>query len=544
MIVLSHKLTAMNGRLLAVAAAAVAVLYGRAWRFDLQCDDLVQIRPWSAAELAGVWHGASDPQHAFATFFRPLSSWFFAGTFELFGVHAVPHLLLSLLLLTAVVFLFALFVARETGSATLGAGAALIYTAHPNTVWSTGVWVTNDLHKLAALVVLAALLLWQRARHRPFMAWWPIALCAATAFLIKEDNVMLIPALLTAQWARAHMRRDVVAPPPSAWLAGALFCVALVAGRWAALQELGGFPLPTSFEVIARNLLRGPYYALTGQGNESTGFTVFQFAFGAALLATVAFALARASRERRWLVVFATVLMAAYGAPLAMISNVTRYYIVTMAAVMMLAVAVESLWILARTPPRRALTACAFAALLIAAGVRQQAVLDQFALCGQLPLSCRGWMLEVIPLLPPEARTTVTGMRESCQVGERRHVDDAAVLSWGLEAHARVDTTTGARTRVADARIVTLLRASATVATVRLRHPDATPAQPIDIEIEVNGHAAMRTHLTSDAWVSASVPLNPGWRTWLRGMHRADVRVTAGGAPRAGLEWQSFIPQH
>lgn len=534
----------MNGRLLAVAAAAVAVFYGRAWRFDLQCDDFVHLRPWSAADLAGVWHGASDPQHAFAVFYRPLSSWFFAGTFELFGVHAVPHLLLSLLLLTAVVFGLARFVAGETGSTALGAVAAVVYAVHPNTPWSTGVWVTNDLHKLAALAVLAALLIWQRARHRAFAAWWPIALCALVAFLIKEDNLMLLPALLCAQWARARFVRDVSAPPLSVWIVGAAWCIAMWTGRWLALGQLGGFPWPTTLPSIARNLLRGPYYAFTFQGNESIGFTVGDFAIGAALIAITALAVTRATRQRQWLVVFAAILIAAYNAPLVLISNVTRYYIVTLGAVMVLTIAIDSLWAMAATAPRRAAAAIVFAAALILTGARQQQVLDQFAVCGHLPQACRGWMLEMLPTLPPEARADVSNMRGTCAAGERRHFDDADVLTWGVGDGASVDTMTGARARIGSAHVITLVRATATTARVQLRHPEATAAAPIDVAIEINGRPAAQWHLTSSDWVSADVALSRGWRTWLRGMHRADVVTTMSGAPRAGLEWQSIALPH
>ena len=110
----------MIGRLWAVAVAAVAVLYGRAWRFDLQCDDMLVLRPWSWAELIGVWHGTWEPQHAWAVFFRPLAAWFYAGSFAAFGVNATAHQLLSLLLLATVIVAAALFVAREADALTIG----------------------------------------------------------------------------------------------------------------------------------------------------------------------------------------------------------------------------------------------------------------------------------------------------------------------------------------------------------------------------------------------------------------------------------------
>ena len=532
----------MTGRLLAVAAAAVAVFYGRGWRFDLQCDDFVMIRPWSGAELAGVWHGTWDPQHAFAVFFRPVASWFFAGTFELFGVNPSAHLLLSLILLTCVVFALAVFVARESGSAALGALTAVIYAVHPNTAWSTGVWVTNDFHKLAALAVLAALLVWQRVRNRGVAAWWPIVVLATAGFLVKEDNLMLIPALLTAQWARARLMHDVAPPSGVHWAAGAAVSAGLWSWRWFALGQVGGFPLPHSIEMVARNLARGPYYALTGQGFESTGFTLPALALGALGVVVIALTILRLPRTRQWPAVFALILMAWYDAPLALISNVTRYYIVTLAAAIVLATVVAALWSLARTSPRRAAAGAAFAVLLVAAGARQRDVLDGFAVCGRLPLACPGWMLEFIPTLPTEARTFETTVSANCRAGETRRLGDAGVLTWGLGG-AIVDSMTGARARETGAHVVTLLQASATSATVVMRDPGATAGEPVDVRISVNGRDATRLHLTSGDWVTATIALTPGWRTWLRGMHRADARVTAGGRERRGLEWQSFVPR-
>ena len=534
----------MTGRLLAVATAAVAVLYGRAWRFDLQCDDLAMIRPWSRAELAGVWHGTWDPQHAFAVFFRPLAAWFFAGSFELFGVRAPAHLVLSLVLLTLVIFALALFVARESGSVPLGALTAVIYAAHPNTPWSTGVWVMNDVHKLAALTTLSALLIWQRARRRSWSAWWPIALLITTGFLIKEDTLMLIPALLAAQWARSRFVRDVAPPPRAAWLAAGAFGLALAGWRWSALHEIGGFGWPSSFEMAARNLLRGPYYALAGQGAAPAGFSLPALAAGAIALAVIGITIARLPRHRQWPAIVAVILMACFDAPLVLISNMTRYYIVTMAGAIVLAVVTAGLWSAARAPIRRAALAAVFGVLLVVTGARQQAILDDFALCGRLTGACRSWTLEAIPQLPPEARAYVVNLPATCSAAAPHRLDDSAVLTWGLSGGSVVDTMTGHRAREAAAHIVTLVRASARSATLTVRHPLASMAAPVDVAITADDGDASRLRLTSDQWVETTIALPTGWRAWLRGMHRADVRVSAAGAPRAGLEWQAPTLRH
>lgn len=540
MIVTFHKLTAMTGRLLAVAAAAVAVFYGRAWQFDLHCDELLFIRPWSAAELTGVFHGTWEPQGVASVFFRPLTSWFFAGTFELFGVSASAHLVLSLALLAAVTFLLALFVARESGSGSLGALTAIIYAIHPNNPWSAGVWVMNDFHKLAALIIFSALLLWRGVRHRPTAAWWPLLLLAAAAFLIKEDNIVLIPALLTLQWLRARWANDVRAPTRGLWAIGATFSAALWTGRWLALQRLGGLPLPSSIEAVARNLVRGPFYVLIGQVNTSDGVTLAAALGGALAAGVIAVAIARLPREQRWVPAVALIVMAWYVAPLALASGITRYYVVTLCGSILLAHAVFSLWTHSSNFYRRAAVAVLVGAVSLVAVRRQQALLSDFAVCGRLPMQCRNYLLEDLPALPPEMRAFTMNMPASCRAGERERLDQSDSLTWGLGGLA-IDTMSGGGARAAGPHIVALLRASAATATMRIRHPDATSAAPIDVSININGRDVTALHLTSPDWTAATVALTGGWRTWLRGMHRSDIRVTSAGAERGGAEWQPWV---
>ena len=68
------------------------------------------------------------------------------------------------------------------------------------------------MHLLASLVVLLALLAWQRARTRPTLAWWPLAVLQLVGFGVKEDLVMLAPLLIVLTAVRRLMRRDVPWP--------------------------------------------------------------------------------------------------------------------------------------------------------------------------------------------------------------------------------------------------------------------------------------------------------------------------------------------
>lgn len=423
-----------RGAILALIAAAVAaVVYGRAWRFDLQCDDLLVIRHWSRAELLGVWHGTWEPTHTFATFFRPVAASFYAGTFELFGYNATAHMLLSLAMLAAVAWLLALFVARESNSIAAGAGAALLYLVHPNVPWSTGTWVTNDFHKLTAISALAALVLWQRWRDKPASRWWLLAPFVVICFLVKEDGLMLIPALLCLQWTRAWLVGDVKAPDLSTIAAAGLVGAALVIWRTIALGEIGGFGFPPVSDVLP-NLARGPLYAFTLHGSLSA-LTAFEKLTAIAAIVVVCVGIKLMRREERFLPVAGLLLMFWYDLPLALISNVMRYYMLTIAAVMVIVpvfLAFKSSGAVARKWPL--LVAALMLSLAVSQARHQQHELDVFSPCGWAEHNCAAWVLEEVRMLPPEARAYVADTDAACAINPdaRPRIGDNPALTWGV----------------------------------------------------------------------------------------------------------------
>lgn len=532
---------ATTGLVAAIAVLATLAAYGRALAFDLQCDDLLVIRPWSGAELAAVWHGTWEPTHAFATFFRPLASWFYAGSFELFGLNATAHMVVSLLLLAGVASLLGLFVTREFDGVrafprpfALGGLAAVVYLLHPNAPWSTGVWITNDFHKLTAISALTALVLWQRVRHEPAVRWLALTPFIVISFLIKEDGVMLIPALLTLQWVRARLVGDVAAPRVGMWAAGAAFGAALILVRSLALGEVGGFPFPSTVEAVVHNLMRGPLYAFTRHGSLSALTTAEQ---GVALLmlAIVATGLWLLPRERRFLPSAGLIIMFWYDLPLALISNVMRYYMLTIASVMVVVPILVAVRVVAR-PERPAVRVVArllsvALVMLVAIGARQQREeLALFAPCARLAMECRTWVLEEVPL-PPEARAYVADTPAACAVPDRPRIGDTGVITWGL-GPTSIETATGVRSNEVNGRVIMLVSEPRGHATVSVRHPRADAAHPIRAEFVVDGRRTTTT-LTTPDWVTVDLPFASGVRAWLRGAHRVDATFSESGA-----EWK------
>lgn len=516
--------------LAAIAAVLTAVFYGRAWRFDLQCDDLLVIRPWSNAELFAVWHGTWEPGGAFAVFYRPLAAWFYAGTFELFGWNAPAHMLLSLAMLAIVAWLLGVFVMRESGSGFAGAAAAFIYLAHPNVPWSTGIWVTNDFHKLTAIAALSALLLWQRVRTRAPSRWALLVPLVLICFLVKEDGVMLIPALVSLQWARAKLVGDVKRPGLVAISIAALVAVTLVLWRQLALGELGGFDLPRSAADVVRNLARGPVYAFTLHGSLSA-LTLFETLLAAVLAIFVALSFALMPKEKRFLPAAGLILMFWYDLPLALISNVMRYYMLTIAAVMVV-VPVFLSFTSAATNEKRwpAYAAGLMTLLLIVQTGTQSRELNRFAPCGSLEHQCVSWVLEEVNTLPPEARAYVAGTRTACAVNsdQRPRIGENGTLTWGLGA-TTVDTDTSERASSVTGDVVSLIQTTAASASLWMRHRDASATRPIRVDISADGRTLTR-ELTTPGWTTIDVPLTNGIRSWMRGAHRVDTRFSVAGA--------------
>ncbi len=525
----------MKGRLLAVAATAVAACYGGALRFDLHCDDLIVMRPWSWAELASVWHGTWEPQHAWAVFFRPLAAWFYAGSFEAFGLHAAPHLLLSLILLTLVAWLIGVFVARDTGAWLTGALAIVIFAVHPNTPMSSGAWVTNDFHKLALLAVLGTLLLWQSRRDAPLARWWPLLLTATAAFLIKEDNVLLLPAVAALHLVRAYWlgipARHRVAAPVIALAAAA----GLTLWRTLALGEIGGFLRHSGVEQLTRNLLRGPLYVLAGLGGDQAHVGWAPPLIALLVVTVIVLALKDRPAHEQWPAIGAAVLMAMYAAPLVLISASTRYYVLTTAGAMLLAVGARTLWMRAHTAPRRWLVAVGGLVIVAFAVPRQQATLHAFAPCSALDLDCVGFALSEMPLLPPEARAVEAALPSACRTGRPPKIGEEPTLTWGLGTQ-ELDTADGTLSRRASTRIVSLIAASHPGATFRLRHAEASPATPVTVQFTIDGAPHAPVVLTSPDWTTIDVTFAPSWRVWLRAAHRADIRVSADG-----LDWRAPV---
>ncbi len=327
------------GIIFSVAILATLAAYTRTLDFGFRYDDYHVLRPASSAELVQVLHGSWDLTQIESAFYRPITAWWYALRFELFGLNAVAQHMVSLVGMIACAALVGLFVWRETESRRAAVLAAGIYGVHPSLAYSQAVWLTNQMHLLASLVVLLALLAWQRARTRSARAWWPLAVLQLVGFGVKEDLVMLAPLLLALTAVRRLMRRDVPWPTWPVTAVGLAFPIGLFALRYEMLGRLGGYgPLPTADRAWT-NFSTGLVQVFR-QLPAKRPWEPFVSAFCQTLIATGT-VLGLLRRREAHLLVTGVVLAVAFDAPFVFISKAEQYHLIALGAVLALTGAVE-----------------------------------------------------------------------------------------------------------------------------------------------------------------------------------------------------------
>jgi hypothetical protein len=363
---------------LAVLAGAVLALYGRTLGYGLVWDDYLAFRDRAASELTGAWTGTWDTTGRWPAFYRPISLALYDAMFAIagrdgFALHAIT---LALVLLAAC--LTYRVVATETGRPGLGAIAALLLIAHPETPASLSAWASQSFHAWTLVAVLATILVWQRVRDAGAAAWSLILPPATVAVLMKEDALAIVPALWLWQWARA---RERLGPRPSAGVTGtvAAWIVIYLLARTAAVG-IGGYGTP-------------PWTTLTWNLTASAGHAVFAHVPAAPTISDIAAALwlglAFAAWRRRAAVAPAVRAMTVGAAalfvfgwlPLASVGGHTRIHLLIFAVSLVTAAGAAALGSLA---PRGRLLAGAAAILASALALTANwAHTNWYAPCGE-----------------------------------------------------------------------------------------------------------------------------------------------------------------
>ena len=240
----SRSLTALL--LFALAGGATWLVHRETLSYGFDYDDYYFMRPHTPAQVLATFSGPWDPGGVMVKFYRPLTIVLHAIRFELFGLNAVAHHAMSLASFALAAGLVAWLVYGWTGRAAAGAIAAVLVVSHPAMPYSLVAWITNQMHLAQTLIVLTALVWWHAVRARSLVWWLPLLLFGVASFMVKEDGVMLLPAILTVHAITRRVAEPGLRPAPWAFaaLSGGLI-VALLVWRSTALGELGGYGRPT-----------------------------------------------------------------------------------------------------------------------------------------------------------------------------------------------------------------------------------------------------------------------------------------------------------
>ena len=522
--------------LLLLSVVATAIVYGRTLGFDLTVYDFYYVHPWSPADLGSVWHGSFDPMGVTEPFYRPLTAMNHAALFYFFGLNTRAMFVVSLAESALVTWLLALVVLRERGSVRLASVAALLYIVHPSRPDSTMGWVTAQQHLQSCLIVLACLLVWQTCRTRSARAWWPIGVLATVGLLIKEDTILIVPALIVLQMIWSGWVDDVPLPSRTL-LAGVTIWGLAIGGARVGIWHYPFFGTPSwpaerwSLRPLA--LWRGPYRALLSVAAVPSPVPERFASASMAILcvAGLAAALARPTRPARRLIVIGVVLLACFDVTAFFRDSEIRDHLMTLAGVFVLTGGVAALFDTPSPLIRRAAAVGVVIALCFMRGASGRA-LNNYAPCAEF--NHIGNLVDSDEVNAPtfDIKCWLRQKDGRCAAGTLQPMTrslDSVVWSAGTP---RPDGT-----RPIGPHTVALISNTAAAVRLRVRDADASPATPVWLSLNADGGTRATLTLTSAEWREVWLPLPRGVWSWLRDMHRVDIDLTTDrGAMPADVE--------
>lgn len=505
-----------------MAALAVTCAYGLTTGFGFRYDDYGVLRPWTSAEAIGVLYKSWDPTGIEPQFYRPLSALWYALRFPLFGLNAKALHLVSLAGMVLCSVMAGLFVWTETRRPYAAAMATFLYAVHPVFVYSQAVWLTNQMHLFASLVVLAALLVWQRACRMGGAAWWWLLVLQLVAFGFKEDTIMLLPLLFALTWLRRWMAGDVRMPPASVLVAAVVLLSALPYWRYVALgRHLGGYGMP-NFDKGWSNLAKGLDVFLQRPARRP-----WQGAAGWYSLACLGLGTLAAVLRRNWTSLYVigsgVLIFACFNLPFYLVAKGEQYHLLGLGCVVVLAGSLDALqtaW--SARPLRQAVGAAGAIAALAFLPVTRNIATD-FAPCTPNTLYTDdivlGWWV-----VPYEIKEWLRQKPATCKAGQVPVPLDRALTTATWALGREVDET-GTPVHWTSDRALVLIQPSVSRANVTVRSPAASKELPMTVLLHSDGGTGQIV-LTDTGWHSQTVKFKHTLWTRIFGMHRLDIDVS------------------
>ena len=501
-----------------LAVALTSILYGVTVGYGFHYDDYHFVRPYTLHEVADTFHGPWDKSRIETAYYRPLTIALYALRFAVLGLNARANHVLSLAMFAAAATLFAVFVGRVAASRLAALLGAAAFVVHPGMPYSAVAWVTNQMHLAELLVVLAAFAWWFEVRRRPAAWWAPLLVLQAAAFLIKEDGVMLIPAILVLHFLRMLIaERDLPHPPWSFAVAAAAVGGGLLLVRATALQDVASHRLP-SFDQAWNNWARG----LTGAYRLVPAKRPWQPAASWFVTVIPIAALARwrqLSRDIRFTLAAGGATGVLFVLPFAFIIKAEQLHLVVTGAAMLLAAAAAGLILSYRLPVLRMLLVAATAAGLAAMTVVTRDITRDFEPFGPIELHTddlvKGWVAVPVEL------------REYLAAKPEKHPDPdpsraLPMVAFGL--HGRETSPDGVPLRwMAGPTVDLFSRRGTRMVSIPVRHERGAFGEPAHLVITADGARVVDVMLDDGRWRRFDVPLRQRATLGLAGTHRIRI---------------------
>ena len=499
--------------------------------YGFHYDDYHFIRPYPATEIRRVFHGPWDASGIETPYYRPLTICLYAARFAWFGLNAEAYHVLSLVMFALAATLFGVFAARSMDSPVAGLAAVGVFTVHPGMPYSAVAWITNQMHLAELLVVLAAVVWWFAVRRRSAAWWMPLLLFAAAAFMIKEDGVMLLPAIIALHLLRKYLvERDLPGVP---WLflgSGAIVLGGLLFLRSSALEGVPGRRLP-SLDQAWFNFSRG----LNGTFRLVPARRPYQplaswFVTLLPLAALVAWR--RLPSGARFGMAAGAALAVLFELPFIFIIKAEQLHLVTTGACLVLAAAGAGLISLAA--PRRAVQGLAvaiFAGGLIALSAVARNIARDFTPFGPIVMHTdelvEGW-----GAVPVELREYLAAKREpgAATRVSANPADALRLVAFGTHGRELSPDRVTLRWMSAAATSILIAR-DARLVTIPLRHEIGAFREPARVTISADGRTAERLELNDGQWHIVTVSLKPRDVSAVRRMHALRIELDHAWVP-------------
>ncbi len=515
---------------LGVSTVLTSFIYSPTIYYGFYYDDYHFVRPYTAHEVLSSFDGPWDASGIETAYYRPLTICLYAVRFAALGLNARAHHIMSLVMFGAAAALFAVFVSLITGSRTAGLLGAGVFIVHPGMPYAAIAWITNQMHLAQMIVVLTALNCWFAVRHRSPQWWMPLLAFQAAAFLIKEDGIMLIPAIVVLHLLRKYfVERDLPHVPLPFLTAAAVLGGSLLMLRSTALHGFPSHRLP-SFDQAWTNWSSGFGVFRLVPAKRPWQLTASWFVTLAPVTALVAWR--RAPREVRFAMVASLALAALFDLPFVFLIKPEQVYLITAGAALLIAASLTA--VLGAFARQRllqiAVVAIAVGGLAAMAAVARNIARD-FDPYGPIVLRTDR-IVEEWAAVPLELREYLASKRTS-DPADRPDPDPSRalpVVAFGL--HGRERSPDGIPLRwMAGATADVFVRRGTRLVSFSARHERGAFREPAHVRIEADGRTVTDTMLDDGRWHRFDIPLPQ--RAWmgLSGMHRIRVSIDHAWVP-------------